>query len=254
MAAVPPAPSAVPDDDKSNWVMPDVYEYNAARTEDVERCARSARHRSDLCADDVVSNVVPVLGTESIGFAGMMEQLIAINTAPTEAERERLYDVLTSMLAAGSVSAATQVGPASSEDLAGGNGTENGEDEESRRFAVHCAAQHSEEPEHCDALGSEPAVGGEAGRSLSAQRQALPAELFGEEAAKAAWVAEAEVEWAADVEEHARRRAEADAKAEAARVRQRAEAAATKARLEEELADVPDAMRDCVLKRYALDK
>ena len=81
--------------------------------------------------------------------------------------------------------------------------------------------------------------------------QATPAGVTGE-AAKAVWVAEAEAEWAADVEKHARRRAEAKAKAEAARVRQRAEAAATRARLEVELSDLPTAMRDCVLRTYAL--
>ena len=72
--------------------------------------------------------------------------------------------------------------------------------------------------------------------------------------AEAAWRAAAEAEWAADVEEHARRREEAEVKAEAARVKRRAEAAATRARLEEELADVPAGMLNCVLKTYALEQ
>ena len=45
-------------------------------------------------------------------LSGMMEQLAAISAAPTEAERERQYDVLAGMLAA----ATTQSGPAASDD------------------------------------------------------------------------------------------------------------------------------------------
>jgi hypothetical protein len=70
--------------------------------------------------------------------------------------------------------------------------------------------------------------------------------------AEAAWRRQAEAEWAAEVEEHARRREEAEAKREAARVSRRAEAAATRARLEEELAGVPEGMLNCVLKTHAL--
>ena len=70
--------------------------------------------------------------------------------------------------------------------------------------------------------------------------------------AEAAWRAAAEAEWAADVEEHARRREEAETKGEAARVRKQAEATAIRAQLEEELADVPAGMLNCVLKTHAL--
>ena len=122
-------------------------------------------------------------------------------------------------------------------------------------------------PPAMDALGSEPAAGAEAeieagialgmkialGMAEITQHQAPPAaEVTDEEAANAAWAAEAEAEWAADVEEHARRREEAEAKGEAARVRKRAEAATIRARLEDELADVPAGMLNCVLKTHAL--
>lgn len=70
--------------------------------------------------------------------------------------------------------------------------------------------------------------------------------------AEAAWRRQAEAEWATDVEEHARRREEAETKAEATRVRKRTEAVAIRARLEEELADVPAGMLNCVLKTHAL--
>ena len=118
-----------------------------------------------------------------------------------------------------------------------------------------------------DALGSEQAAGAEAeieagialgmkialGMAEITQHPAPPAaEVTDEEAAKTAWAAEAEAEWAADVEEHARRREEAEAKGEAARVRKRIEATAIRARLEEELADVPAGMLNCVLKTHAL--
>ena len=228
---------------------------------------------SRMASVDVPDEVVAAL-------SGMMEQLSAIGAAPTDAERERQYDVLAGMLAAatacaGSSSAtshgpplpgegaaratATHGGPAVSqeafEDLGGDGGAEEFDDDEDARFALHCAAPQSPRPEHCDPLGSEPAAGAEAESSPSTQRQAPPAaEVTDEEAAKAAWVAEAEVEWAADVEEHARRREEAEVKAEAARVKRRAEAAATRARLEEELADVPAGMLNCVLKTYALEQ
>ena len=55
------------------------------------------------------------------------------------------------------------------------------------------------------------------------------------------------------MEEHARWRKEAEAKGEAARVRKRTtEATAIRARLDEELADVPAGMLNCVLKTHAL--
>ena len=122
-------------------------------------------------------------------------------------------------------------------------------------------------PPATDALGSAPAAGAEAavedahamgmrialGMAGSTQQQApAAAEVTDEEAAKAAWAAEAEAEWATDVEEHARRREEAETKAEATRVRKRTEAVAIRARLEEELADVPAGMLNCVLKTHAL--
>ena len=239
----------------------------------------------------------------------MMEQLSAISAAPTDAERERQYDVLAAMLA----TATAQGGPAASEFLAGGGGAEVfDDDDEDARFALHCAAPQSPRPEHCeteasveaeaeaaaaaeaararwgddsedsedepappappappamDEHGSKPAAGAEAeieagialgmkialGMAEITQQQAPPAaEFTDEDAAKAAWAAEAEAEWAADVEEHARRREEAEAKAEAARVRKRTEAAAIRARLVEELADVPAGMLNCVLKTHAL--
>ena len=84
-------------------------------------------------------------------------------------------------------------------------------------------------------------------RRPSPSMQAPPAGV-----AEAAWRRQAEAEWATDVEEHARRREEVEAKAEAARVRKRTEAAAIRARLEEELADVPAGMLNCVLKTHTL--
>jgi hypothetical protein len=84
-----------------------------------------------------------------------------------------------------------------------------------------------------------------------AEQEAPPAH-DAEAEAKAAWEAEAQAEWEADLEEHGRRRAAAEAKAVAERERKRAEVSAVKAQLEEELADMPEGLRACVLKTYAL--
>ena len=192
-------------------------------------------------------------------LSGMMEQVSAISAAPTDAERERQYDVLAGMLAT-----ATAQGPASEYLAGGGSGAEEFcDDDEDARFAIHCAAPQSPRPEHreaeasakaeaeaataaaeararwgddseesedepappppppvppaVDAPGSEPAADAEAlveaeialGMKIAlglgtaeatTQPQAPPAaELTDEEAAKAAWVAEAEAEWAAEV-------------------------------------------------------
>ena len=52
-------------------------------------------------------------------LSGMMEQVAAISAAPTDAERERQYDVLAGMLAT-----ATAQGPATEYLAAGGRGAE----------------------------------------------------------------------------------------------------------------------------------
>ena len=105
-------------------------------------------------------------------------------------------------------------------------------------------------PGDCD--GPEEGRGGRS-QSQPAERRPSPSmQTPPAGVAEAAWRREAEAEWAADVEEHARRREEAETKGEAARVRKRAEAATIRAQLEEELADVPAGMLNCVLKTHAL--
>ena len=77
-------------------------------------------------------------------LSGMMEQVSAISAAPTDAERERQYDVLAGMLAT-----ATAQGPASEYLAGGGSGAEEFcDDDEDARFAIHCAAPQSPRPEH----------------------------------------------------------------------------------------------------------
>ena len=72
-------------------------------------------------------------------LSGMMEQVAAISAAPTDAERERQYDVLAGMLAT-----ATAQGPATEYLAGGGSGAEEFvDDDEDARFAIHCAAPQS---------------------------------------------------------------------------------------------------------------
>ena len=83
-------------------------------------------------------------------LSGMMEQVAAISAAPTDAERERQYDVLAGMLAT-----ATAQGPATEYLAGGGSGAEEFvDDDEDARFAIHCAAPQSPRPEHREAEAS----------------------------------------------------------------------------------------------------